>query len=81
MVRSVQNLSPAREEFNQRMRNEAGLLATPGDGWDIGWAAAFLASDEARWITGVCLPVESGVLTVAPLLMAPYLRAIPEPQE
>lgn len=62
------------------MRAEAGLLGTPGDSWDVGWAAAFLASDEARWITGAPLPVESGVLSVTPLLMAPYLRAIPDPE-
>lgn len=79
MVLSVQASGP-REEFMNRMRSEAGLLGTPGDGWDVGWAAAFLASDEARWITGVTLPVESGVLSVAPLMMAPYLRAIPEPE-
>jgi hypothetical protein len=45
----------------------------------VGWAAAFLASDEARWITGVTLPVESGVLSVTPLMMAPHLRAVPDP--
>ena len=37
----------------------------------------FLASDEARWITGVLLPVDSGVLSVTPLLMAGHLRAVP----
>jgi NAD(P)-dependent dehydrogenase (short-subunit alcohol dehydrogenase family) len=78
MVMSVSAPGP-RAEFMNRMRSEAGLLGTPGTGWDVGWAAAFLASDEARWITGVTLPVESGVLSVTPLMMAPYLRAIPDP--
>jgi len=78
MVMSV-SAPGARAEFMNSMRSEAGLLGTPGDGWDVGWAAAFLASDEARWITGVLLPVESGVLAVTPLMMAPYLRAIPDP--
>jgi NAD(P)-dependent dehydrogenase (short-subunit alcohol dehydrogenase family) len=78
MVNSVSAPGP-RVEFMNTMRSEAGLLGTPGDGWDIGWATAFLASDEARWITGVTLPVESGVLAVTPLMMAPYLRAIPDP--
>jgi NAD(P)-dependent dehydrogenase (short-subunit alcohol dehydrogenase family) len=78
MVLSVSEAGP-RTEFMNRMRAEAGLLATAGDGWDVAWAAAFLASDEARWITGVTLPVESGVLSVTPLMMAPFLRAIPEP--
>jgi NAD(P)-dependent dehydrogenase (short-subunit alcohol dehydrogenase family) len=71
--------SGPKTEYLTTLRKEAGLLGTEGTGWDVGWAAAFLASDEARWITGVVLPVDSGVLTVAPLLMAPYLRAVPEP--
>ncbi|GAA3204704.1 SDR family NAD(P)-dependent oxidoreductase [Actinocorallia longicatena] len=76
MVMSVSDPGP-KAEFMNAMRSEAGLLGTPGDGWDVGWAAAFLASDEARWITGVTLPVESGVLSVTPLMMAPHLRAVP----
>lgn len=78
MVLSVTEPGP-RADFMNQMRSEAGLLGTPGTGWDVAWAVAFLASDEARWITGVTLPVESGVLSVTPLMMAPYLRAIPEP--
>ena len=78
MVLSV-SAPGARAEFMNAMRAEAGLLGTPGTGWDVAWAAAFLASDEARWITGATLPVESGVLSVTPLLMAPYLRGVPEP--
>ena len=27
---------------------------------DIGWAATFLSSPAARFITGVCLPVDGG---------------------
>lgn len=78
MVLSVTAPGPRADYMNQ-MRAEAGLLGTPGDGWDVGWAVGFLASDEARWITGVTLPVESGVLSVTPLMMAPYLRAVEEP--
>src|SRR5690606_21959590 len=48
MVNSVQQAG-ARAEFMAKMRAEAGVLATPGDGWDVGWAVGFLASDEARW--------------------------------
>ena len=78
MVLSV-SAPGARAEFMNTMRAQAGLLGTAGTGWDVGWAAAFLASDEARWITGVTLPVESGVLSVTPLMMAPHLRAVPGP--
>ena len=78
MVHSVTAPGP-RAEFMDKLRAEAGLLGTPADGWDVAWAVTFLASDEARWITGATLPVDSGVLSVAPLLMAGYLRAVPEP--
>jgi len=78
MVLSVSAPGPMAEYMNT-LRAEAGLLGTPGTGWDVGWAATFLASDEARWITGAVLPVESGVLSVTPLMMASYLRAVPQP--
>jgi NAD(P)-dependent dehydrogenase (short-subunit alcohol dehydrogenase family) len=75
MVRSI----PGQDsDYVTTLRNEAGLLGTPGDGWDVAAAVAFLASDDARWITGTTLPVDSGVLTVTPLSMARYLRAIPD---
>ena len=45
-------------------RMEKILGRTPmnrfGETEDIGWAAAFLASPAARFITGVCLPVDGG---------------------
>jgi short-subunit dehydrogenase len=41
----------------RRMRS---LLQTEGSGWDVGHAVAYLASDEARWVTGVILPVDAG---------------------
>lgn len=67
-------------DHRNRQRAEAGILGTTGTGWDVAHAAVFLASDDARWITGVTLPVDSGVLTVTPLAMEPYLRALPEPE-
>jgi NAD(P)-dependent dehydrogenase (short-subunit alcohol dehydrogenase family) len=45
------------QRLARRMRS---LLQTEGTGWDIGYAILFLASDEARWITGVVLPVDAG---------------------
>jgi NAD(P)-dependent dehydrogenase (short-subunit alcohol dehydrogenase family) len=31
-----------------------------GTGWDIAYASLFLHSDEAKFITGVSLPVDGG---------------------
>ena len=66
-------------DFRQRMAAATTPLGTEGDGWDVGWAAAFPASDAARWITGVTLPVDGGVTAVTPLIMAPQLRAVIAP--
>ena len=51
-------LTPETRE--QRWRSTP--LQTEGTAWDIGWAAVYLASDEARWVTGIALPVDGGAL-------------------
>ena len=51
----------------------AGPLGIDGTAWDVAWATVFLASDEARWISGVTLPVDAGLLAATPLAMFPYL--------
>ena len=38
------------------------LVKEAGNAFDVANAAVFLASDEARYITGVLLPVDGGVL-------------------
>ncbi|PKB63970.1 MAG: hypothetical protein BZY80_04795 [SAR202 cluster bacterium Io17-Chloro-G2] len=48
-------------------RKNAAPLRTEGDSWDVAYAALFLCSDEARWINGVVLPVDAGLLTVTPV--------------
>jgi NAD(P)-dependent dehydrogenase (short-subunit alcohol dehydrogenase family) len=43
-------------------RRLRSLLQTEGTGWDVGAAVVYLASDEARWVTGIVLPVDAGML-------------------
>ncbi len=44
-----------------RARDAACPMGRMGTGWDVAHAAVFLASDEAAYITGVCLPVDGGL--------------------
>jgi NAD(P)-dependent dehydrogenase (short-subunit alcohol dehydrogenase family) len=52
-------------ELRER-RRLASPLGVEGTGWDIGWAALFLVSDAARYLTGVTLPVDGGVSIRSP---------------
>ncbi len=54
-------------EEKRRLRKNVAPLGSEGNAWDIAWAAVFLASDEARWISGVVLPVDGGLLAATPL--------------
>jgi NAD(P)-dependent dehydrogenase (short-subunit alcohol dehydrogenase family) len=51
----------ASAEEMVRARHEATPMGRMGTGWDVANAAVFLASDEAQYITGVCLPVDGGL--------------------
>ena len=64
----------AMTEETRDLRRRSAPLGTEGTAWDIAWAAVFLASDEARWISGVALPVDAGQLATTPLAMLEYLR-------
>jgi len=70
-------MSPELREA-RRMRS---LLQTEGTGWDIGQAVLFLASDEARWVTGVTLPVDAGATAGMSRVPVPAVeeRGQPEP--
>jgi NAD(P)-dependent dehydrogenase (short-subunit alcohol dehydrogenase family) len=53
----VEDLGPAAREARRR----SAPLGTEGTGWDVGWGAVYLASDEARWVTGHTLVIDAGL--------------------
>ena len=60
-------------EKQRELRRKAAPLGTEGNAWDVAWACLFLSSDESRWVTGVVLPVDGGLLTTSPLTMFEHL--------
>jgi NAD(P)-dependent dehydrogenase (short-subunit alcohol dehydrogenase family) len=44
----------------RQARREGTLLKTEGTAWDVAAGVVFLASDAARWITGIVLPIDAG---------------------
>lgn len=59
-IESRVGLGISREEVIASRGAKVPLGGRMGDAWDVANAALFLASDEARFITGVCLPVDGG---------------------
>jgi NAD(P)-dependent dehydrogenase (short-subunit alcohol dehydrogenase family) len=49
-----------KEELIQARDRRVPLKGGMGSGWDTAYAALFLASDEAKFITAVVLPVDGG---------------------
>ena len=48
-------------------RRKIGPLGTEGTAWDVAYAALYFASDESRWISGIVMPVDGGLLAATPL--------------
>ena len=55
-------VSEISDEKTREQRWRSTPLQSEGTAWDVAWAAVYLASDEARWVTGVALPVDGGAL-------------------
>jgi NAD(P)-dependent dehydrogenase (short-subunit alcohol dehydrogenase family) len=41
-------------------RRKNTLLQTEGTGWDVGHGVVYLASDQARWVSGIILSIDAG---------------------
>ena len=59
-------LVAALGEEGRERRRKAVPLQTEGTGWDVAYAAVYLASDESRWVTGVMLPIDGGFHNIRP---------------
>jgi NAD(P)-dependent dehydrogenase (short-subunit alcohol dehydrogenase family) len=60
MVYTPMMYAKGMTEEAREARKNRNLLKTEGNGWDVGAAVRYLAGDEARWLTGVILPIDAG---------------------
>ena len=58
---AIKSSKITKKELNKLRDKQVPLLNQQGTGWDIAQASLFLASNEARFITGVLLPVDGGL--------------------
>lgn len=49
-----------KDELIEARHAQVPLRRHMGTAWDVAWAAVYLASDEAGFVTGVALPVDGG---------------------
>jgi NAD(P)-dependent dehydrogenase (short-subunit alcohol dehydrogenase family) len=61
-IRLTLGENPTADEIEgmKKLRREQNPLNRLGDAWDVAEAVAFIASEKARWITGVVLVVDGG---------------------
>jgi NAD(P)-dependent dehydrogenase (short-subunit alcohol dehydrogenase family) len=60
-------VSEILDDAGRARRRNITPLGIEGDAWDVAATALFLASDEARYLTSLSIPVDGGVTQMAPL--------------
>ncbi|MBM3943382.1 MAG: SDR family oxidoreductase [SAR202 cluster bacterium] len=60
-------VAPRMDDVLREQRRKAAPLGTEGTAWDVAWAAVYLASEEARWVSGVVLSVDAGLAMTTPV--------------
>jgi NAD(P)-dependent dehydrogenase (short-subunit alcohol dehydrogenase family) len=55
-------------------RAKRSMLQVEGSGWDVGAGVVYLASDDARWVTGIVLPIDAGATAGSPPVLTPINR-------
>ena len=73
-VHSRQAPGQTLEEYRRGRSEVLNALHIEGDGWDVARAVSFLASDDARWITGQDLVVDGGYSLLNVFDVSPYGR-------
>ncbi len=59
----------------REQRRDFGVLKTEGTGWDVAYGVLYLASDEARWVTGIVLTIDAGASAVSPIFQVSAKRS------
>jgi NAD(P)-dependent dehydrogenase (short-subunit alcohol dehydrogenase family) len=62
------------DDAGREKRRKVSPLGVAGDAWDVALASLFLASDEARFITGVCIAVDGGVTETMQLTAHQFIQ-------
>jgi NAD(P)-dependent dehydrogenase (short-subunit alcohol dehydrogenase family) len=74
LLKDQQAPDKTMNEYRQGRAEALNALRIEGDGWDVAEAVSFLASDQARWITGQDLVVDVGYSLLNVFDHSPYGR-------
>ena len=77
MVYTPMVYSRGMSEELRDQRRRRSLLQVEGTGWDIGNGVLYLASEEARWVTGIVLPIDAGATAGSGRLPVPKSHELP----